>query len=121
MKNIKTFFIIKLLCIVKKIFYFIVALLLLGIWSCINKNSKSIELDENALLEKEVDDYYNSLPDTIIVNTPNGYKKAEKCSGDKYVVHFNNARYWYNKNREIIDSFIIHGPEVRQEKEALDR
>ena len=105
----------------KKIFYFIIALLLLGEWSCINKNSKSIELDENALLEKEMDNYYNSLPDTIIVNTPNGYKKAEKCSGDKYVVGFNNARYWYNKNGEVIDSFIIYGSEVRQEKEALDR
>lgn len=95
----------------KKIFYFIAALLFVS--SCVNENSKTVELDENALLEKEMNDYYNSLPDTIIVTAPNGRKViAEKCSGDIYVVGFNNATYWYNKNGEVIDS-IIYGINIQ--------
>ena len=95
----------------KKIFYFITALLFVS--CCINKNNKTVELDENALLEKEMNDYYNSLPDTIIVAAPSGRKVvAKKCSGDIYVVGFNNATYWYNKNGEVIDS-IIYGINIQ--------
>ena len=89
----------------KKIFYFIAALLITVVVSC--TDNKTIKLDGDAQYEKEMDDYYNSLPDTIIVAAPSGCKVvAEKCSGDKYVVGFNDATYWYNKNGEVIDSSI---------------